>query len=136
MPFKKGKSGNPGGGSREVTLAWQDARRMARGKAHAAIDKLVRHMDDPDPKVSIAACKEILDRGLGKAVQAVEISEGPKDPLAMMTDDQLAQIAAVMSKLGKAMEADPALSAKLVEQLVPPETIDADAEEKSPKRKK
>lgn len=126
MPFKKGQVANPSGPTSQQMTAWQDARRLARGKAHAAIDKLVKHMDDPDPKVSIAACKEILDRGLGKAVQQVDINDGGKDPLASLGDDQLAQIAAVMAKLGKALEGDPALSAKLVESIVPGETIDAD----------
>lgn len=38
-----------------------------------AARKLVELMDDEDPRVALVACREVLDRSLGKASQAVTV---------------------------------------------------------------
>lgn len=75
MPFKKGQSGNPGGGrvqSRSVTL-------LAREYTDDAMETLIAIMEDPDaPKSSrVSAAQTVLDRGWGKAPQTVNVSTNP-----------------------------------------------------------
>lgn len=60
-PFKPGQSGNPGGRPKGIAA-------LAREHTNKAIDVLVAGMDDEDARVRIAAAKEIIDRGFGKAV--------------------------------------------------------------------
>lgn len=61
-PFEKGKSGNPGGRPRKVG----HVKEKALGSSLGAIMKLVELMDSKDPRIALAACKEVLDRGVGK----------------------------------------------------------------------
>lgn len=70
MPFVKGKSGNPGGKSKEL----KGIQELARVHCPAAIRTLVRIMNNPKaPAAAQALCaNSILDRGLGKPVQALE----------------------------------------------------------------
>lgn len=42
-----------------------------------AVARLVELMDDEDPRVALVACREIMDRSLGKASQAVEAQAAP-----------------------------------------------------------
>ena len=73
--FKKGQSGNPGGRPK----MFSEVRALAQEHCPAAIKKLVALMDSADERVVHAACKELLDRGIGKPAQAVtgEGGEGP-----------------------------------------------------------
>jgi hypothetical protein len=70
MPFKKGKSGNPGGRPKE------DAEVRAAARLHGidAIDKLVELMNGDNPRVQISAANAILDRGFGKPSQIMDLS--------------------------------------------------------------
>ena len=70
-PFKPGQSGNTGG--RPKALA--EVHDAARDHTMAAIDVLVKCMADKNPYVRIAAANAILDRGWGKATQAIESNE-------------------------------------------------------------
>ena len=68
MRFQPGQSGNPGGRSKIVGTV----KDLARQNCPKAIARLVALIDDEDARVAVAACKEILDRGLGKSVQSIE----------------------------------------------------------------
>ena len=67
--FKPGVSGNPNGRPKKQ-LAVQ---KSAEDHIEDALKVLVDAMKDPDPKVRIAAANAILDRGMGKPKQSVEM---------------------------------------------------------------
>lgn len=71
--FAKGKSGNPGG--RPAIAA--EVRALAQKHSIEAINTLVELMrTSEDEKTRMAAADSLLDRGIGKPTQAVEMS-GP-----------------------------------------------------------
>lgn len=55
-----GQTGNPGGRPKGIAA-------IARQHTDKAVEVLTNAMDDADPRVRVAAAKEILDRGYGKA---------------------------------------------------------------------
>jgi hypothetical protein len=57
----KGQSGNPGGRAKGIGA-------LARQHTDRALEVLVNALDDDDARVRVAASKEILDRGYGKAI--------------------------------------------------------------------
>lgn len=72
--------GNAGKGRPKGSLnkATADIKTMAQAYGPEAIETLARIMRNPESqKVQVAAIKELLDRGYGKAVQAIEAS-GPE----------------------------------------------------------
>lgn len=79
MPFKKGQSGNPGGIDPEMRREINNVRRLALKNCAKAIQVLVDIVSDPtaQKKDRSYAADKLLDRGLGKAVQALEHS-GPE----------------------------------------------------------
>jgi HEAT repeat protein len=70
MTFKKGVSPNPGGRPKIV----QAIKELAMKKSPEAFERITQLLDDPDPRISLAAAKEILDRAYGRPAQAVEVS--------------------------------------------------------------
>lgn len=70
MPWVKGQSGNPSGRKKEDEHV-QQAKELARAKCPDAVMKLIALMDSADEKVSLAACNSVLDRGIGKPLQAI-----------------------------------------------------------------
>jgi hypothetical protein len=78
MPFVKGQSGNPSGRPKVVAAV----RDLARVHAEDGISTLVSIMKDTanPPAARVAAAKEILDRGFGKAPQPMD-GDGEGGPI-------------------------------------------------------
>lgn len=68
-PFAKGKSGNPNGRPKEDP----ELKALCRAKTEVAVHKLIWWMESDNPKASVAAAKEILDRGWGRASQDIKL---------------------------------------------------------------
>jgi hypothetical protein len=84
MKFPKGKSGNPGG--RPKVLA--EVQELARHHAPSAITELARlALKAKSESARIAAIRELLDRGYGRARQTVEVSSPENDPIQMLFDE-------------------------------------------------
>src|SRR5688572_7442090 len=66
--FKKGKSGNPGGRPKKDP----ELKEIFNAASPKAAYTLVMLMDHEDPKIALAAADKVLDRSLGKPVQAME----------------------------------------------------------------
>lgn len=91
--FKPGQSGNPGGRPKKL----QDLAQAAQEHSVTALATLVAVCKKGPAAARVAAAKELLDRGYGKAPQTLQgpggkplIPDKPTD----MTDEQLAAIAA------------------------------------------
>ena len=81
MPFKKGKSGNPGGRPK-VTAA---VRELARDHGAKAIERLVELMASENERTAVAACEAVLNRGYGRPAQALTLS-GEEDKPAVQLE--------------------------------------------------
>ena len=57
-----------------------------------AVAKLVELMDDMDPRVALVACREIMDRTLGKASQAVIVDAAPVETDWARVQQAIAQL--------------------------------------------
>lgn len=72
MTFKAGESGNPSGRPKENAAI----KALAREHTETAIQVLATALSDPDPRVQIKAAEVLLDRGYGKAAQAITGEDG------------------------------------------------------------
>ena len=63
---------------RQLKLADAARQRVYKSKAQKAVDKLVELVECHDKKVSLAACKEILDRAGDKAGLSIEVKASDK----------------------------------------------------------
>lgn len=94
-PWKAGQSGNPGGRPKGIAA-------KARELGDKALDVLREALSDNDARTRIAAAKEILDRGYGKAVQ---MTADVTKALDEFDDDTLdAAITAVRSAIASSGE--------------------------------
>ena len=88
MKFQKGQSGNPSGRPKIVMADGRSLRDLAREHTVAAVETLVRIMTDEGapPAAQVQAASNILDRGWGKASQAVELTGAEGGPVETRID--------------------------------------------------
>lgn len=60
--FQKGKSGNPGG----RPAITSEVRELARNSAPKAFERIVKLVNDKNPRIALAASNAVLDRAYGK----------------------------------------------------------------------
>jgi hypothetical protein len=82
--WQKGQSGNPSGRPKIV----QSIKLLARENSFEAMQKIVKLMEDPDPRVALAAAIHVLDRAWGKPEQKADVE----------MVHRFAQVPAVMEK--------------------------------------
>lgn len=79
--FKPGQIGNPRGG-RRVTISDRIIRDMCKAHGPKAIETLFDLLENSkNPRDRIACAEILLDRGFGRAAQAVTISGDPDSPI-------------------------------------------------------
>lgn len=87
-PFKPGQSGNPSGMSKKEAKA----KKTAEDHVEAALKVIVEALKDKDAKVRLAAANTIMDRGLGKPKQSVEVSRKAHTLDELSTEDLIAAV--------------------------------------------
>lgn len=75
--WSKGQSGNPGGRPKEVI----EIRDLARQYTSEAIKRLAEIMRSDNERAAVAAINALIDRGWGKAMQAMEVTGKDGAPL-------------------------------------------------------
>jgi hypothetical protein len=94
-PFKKGKSGNPGGRPKVIA----ELRALARAHAPDAIEELARlAIKARSEAARVAAIRELLDRGYGKAGQA-PITENEVNPSDLTAEELRKELLAEFAAL-------------------------------------
>lgn len=81
--FKKGQSGNPNGRPKKI----QEAEDKLLENLLKAANKLGEHIGSEDPRVSLQASVQVLERVMGKAVQKVEQKNIDPSPKEMDLDE-------------------------------------------------
>lgn len=100
MAFQKGSSGNPQGRSSQEVHFANRARLRAAEKAPEIIEELIKIAMDQEVKHSIrlAAMDKVLDRGLGRPLQFLNLTEDDTVSASNMSNEQLNYYVARNSK--------------------------------------
>ena len=99
MAFLKGKSGNPGGIPSEIKMKIGELKRIAIDSCPKAFKALVDRVELINPammdKIDVAVIKEVLDRGMGKAAQQINIesTDSSFNPAEMTKEELFKKIA-------------------------------------------
>jgi hypothetical protein len=94
--FRPGVSGNPNGRPRK-TAADREAERLSRAEAQVAIERLMgkalttieRALGSKDETVALRAAVDVLDRGIGKAMQRVDAAITSNETVTMVSPAML-----------------------------------------------
>jgi hypothetical protein len=86
-PFAPGESGNPGGRPRKLTEL-REAAQAHSGAAIATLAEIMANRRAP-ARDRIAAARELLDRGFGRAPTSIELSGPNGEPLDLTGEDKL-----------------------------------------------
>ena len=84
-----GHSGNPGGRPKVAA----EVRDLAREHGDSAMKRLVALMDSRNPAIALRAAEAVLDRGYGRPLQAMKLTEDPPEKpktldLQKLTDEE------------------------------------------------
>jgi len=80
--FPKGESGNPGG----RPAITSEVKELARQNAAKAFERIVKLMDDKNPRIALAAASAVLDRAYGKPVPEQRIVAFKATPIGSAKD--------------------------------------------------
>jgi hypothetical protein len=84
--FAPGISGNPGGRPKLPA----EMREIFQSRGPEAAEILVKHLRASDPRVSVAAAREILDRAYGKPVQSINVDREERIKLIAVVPEKAA----------------------------------------------
>ena len=84
--FAPGISGNPGGRPKLPA----EMKEIFQAKGPEAAEILVKHLHASDPRVSVAAAREILDRAYGKPVQSINVDREERIKLIAVVPEKSA----------------------------------------------
>jgi len=98
MAWAKGQSGNPGGRPRKSEEQQRFERRCREWAELFALDKLKKAADSDKPSEAIAAIKEILDRGFGKAEAISYVEASVTDRTSPSPAELAAELGALISE--------------------------------------
>jgi len=84
--FAPGISGNPGGRPKLPA----EMREIFQSRGLEAAEILVKHLRASDPRVSVAAAREILDRAYGKPVQSINVDREERIKLIAIVPEKSA----------------------------------------------
>lgn len=93
-PFRPGQSGNPGGRPKDT----DDVRQMAQRHTPEAITRLVAWMRSENPKASVTASLALIERGYGRPLQPMDITQRTKLDLTRLSDSELSALEQLMRK--------------------------------------
>jgi hypothetical protein len=100
-----GQSGNPGGRP-EIAAEVRD---LAREHGSNAIARLVALMDSQNQTVALRAAEAVLDRGYGRPLQAMKLTEDPPEKprgldLTKLTDEELKEFSNARKAMRRLIE--------------------------------
>ncbi len=85
----KGQSKTGGRQKGTPNKATKDVKEAAREHGPAALKRINKLTNDENPRVALAACKEILDRAYGKTVQHIDAELSVYDSLSLEEKEAL-----------------------------------------------